>query len=173
MALESSLKWGRVLTEKQHARRLEIRKKDDAIYREKNRKKRRENDIKYSKTIHYKVHKKAWKKIKLKTDPNFKLRMIIHSRVWQAIKKGYKSAYAIVLLGCSIEEARAHIEKQFKPGMTWQNHGLYGWHLDHIRPCCSFNLLKPEEQRICFHYSNLQPLWAQENLIKGGRTISL
>jgi hypothetical protein len=56
-------------------------------------------------------------------------------------------------------------EKKFKPKMSWNNYGK--WHIDHIKPCCSFNLSKSEEQRKCFHYSNLQPLWAKENLSKG------
>ena len=60
-----------------------------------------------------------------------------------------------------------HLEAQFKPGMTWDNYGLKGWHVDHIRPCASFDLRDPEQQRRCFHYTNLQPLWAEENLKKG------
>ena len=49
--------------------------------------------------------------------------------------------------------------------MTWENHGE--WHIDHIKPCASFNLLNEDEQKKCFHYTNLQPLWASENLSKG------
>ena len=51
-------------------------------------------------------------------------------------------------------------------GMSWENHG--DWHVDHIRPCCSYDLTIEEEQKKCFHYTNLQPLWAEENLSKGG-----
>ena len=65
---------------------------------------------------------------------------------------------------------RKHIEKQFKEGMTWKNQGK--WHIDHIKPCCKFNLLDKEEQKKCFHYTNLQPLWSQENLSKGGNYAS-
>jgi hypothetical protein len=53
--------------------------------------------------------------------------------------------------------------------MTWENHGRYGWHIDHIRPCASFDLADPEQQRKCFHYTNLQPLWASENMRKGDK----
>jgi hypothetical protein len=51
--------------------------------------------------------------------------------------------------------------------MTRENHGL--WHVDHIRPCASFDLTDPEQQAICFHYTNLQPLWAIDNIKKGAR----
>ena len=51
--------------------------------------------------------------------------------------------------------------------MTWENHTPTGWHVDHIIPCAAFDLSKPEEQRKCFHYTNLQPLWAIDNIRKG------
>lgn len=54
--------------------------------------------------------------------------------------------------------------------MSWDNYGMYGWHIDHIKPCSSFDLSNPAEQKICFHYTNLQPLWAKENLSKGKKS---
>ena len=57
-----------------------------------------------------------------------------------------------------------YLEAKFTEGMTWENHGL--WHIDHIKPCSSFNLLIEDEHHKCFHYSNLQPLWAKDNLSK-------
>ena len=51
--------------------------------------------------------------------------------------------------------------------MSWGNYGK--WHVDHIRPCASFNLVNEEEQKKCFHYTNLQPLWAKDNLSKGSK----
>ena len=71
------------------------------------------------------------------------------------------------LLGCTVAEARAHLEAQFLPGMTWDNHGE--WHIDHIRPCASFDFSDPKQQRECSHYTNLQPLWAKDNLSKSDR----
>jgi hypothetical protein len=62
-------------------------------------------------------------------------------------------------------ELRAHLEHQFKDGMTWDNHGE--WHIDHIKPCVQFDLTDPEQQKECFHYTNMQPLWAFENQSKG------
>ena len=69
----------------------------------------------------------------------------------------------------SVDELKKHIEKQFKPGMNWSNHSVRGFHIDHIIPCASFDLTKEEEQKKCFHYTNLQPLWAEENLSKGAK----
>jgi hypothetical protein len=57
---------------------------------------------------------------------------------------------------------------RFRPGMTWENYGPV-WHVDHIKPCAKFDLTDPDQQRACFHFSNLQPLFADENLRKGGR----
>jgi len=73
------------------------------------------------------------------------------------------------LLGCTPAELRAHLENQFVDGMSWDNYGRDGWHVDHVRPCLSFDLTDPEQQRQCFHYSNLQPLWAADNIRKGAR----
>lgn len=109
-----------------------------------------------------------------KTDINFKLRRLFRCRIKYAIKKGSnaKKAYGTEkLIGCTFQEAREHIEKQFKVGMTWENHGRYGWHIDHIIPCASFDLTDIEQQKKCFNYTNLQPLWAEENIAKGARLL--
>lgn len=106
-------------------------------------------------------------KSKLKININFKLRYYLRNRLWETLKGNYKSKSALKLLGCNIEFLKEHLQKQFLPGMSWENYGL--WHIDHIRPCASFDLSKPEEQCKCFNYINLQPLWAVDNLKKGGR----
>jgi len=100
-------------------------------------------------------------------DPVFKLLMIQRVRIRRALNGVMKLARTIELVGCSGDEFRKHIESQFKSGMSWKNYGRKGWHIDHIRPCASFNLRDPSQQRECFHYSNLQPLWAIENIRKG------
>jgi hypothetical protein len=69
------------------------------------------------------------------------------------------------LVGCSVED----LKKQFRDGMSWENYGRYGWHMDHIKPCASFNLINKEEQKECFHYTNLQPLRAEKNLSKAAK----
>ena len=73
------------------------------------------------------------------------------------------------LFGCSADELKAHIESQFTDGMSWENYGIHGWHVDHIKPCSSFDFSLDSEQRECFHYSNLHPLWAEDNLRKSNK----
>ena len=109
----------------------------------------------------------SYQKNRTKLDFNFKLRFNLRTRIRKALKGKCKSSNTINLIGCSIEKLWKHLEKSFKPGMTRENHGK--WHIDHIKPCSSFDLTKPEEQAKCFHYTNLQPLWASENLAKGSK----
>jgi hypothetical protein len=109
----------------------------------------------------------AYQRIKYKTDINFKLTKNLRRRVSNYIAMSLKDAPTIELLGCSIEQLKQHLISKFKPGMSWRNYGK--WHVDHIRPCASFDLSKPAEQRKCFHYTNLQPLWAGDNLRKGSK----
>jgi len=75
------------------------------------------------------------------------------------------------LVGYTLQELKEHLEKQFKPGMTWDNHGMYGWHIDHIRPISSYNITDYEcdDFKECWSLNNLQPLWAKENIIKGNK----
>lgn len=97
---------------------------------------------------------------------NARLRQNIASRLRSAIKVngGRKKNKTVELIGCSIQELRNHLESLFQDGMSWENQGE--WHIDHIRPCISFDLTEIEEQKLCFHFSNLQPLWARDNQIK-------
>jgi hypothetical protein len=102
-------------------------------------------------------------------DPTQKLLNSLRSRLSSLTKDGRKSASTMDLTGCTVEELRQHLEAQFTDGMNWDNYGRTGWHIDHIRPCASFDLTDPEQQRQCFHYTNLQPLWAADNIRKGGK----
>lgn len=72
-------------------------------------------------------------------------------------------------LGCSVDALRRHLEEQFPPGMTWDNWSKYGWHIDHIRPLAAFDLTDPFQLAAACHFSNLQPLWAIDNIKKGCR----
>ena len=139
-------------------RRLQYNKEYNLKNKEK-RKQWRLNNKEKSKKYQNKYYKK-----KIKIDPNYKLIKNMRTRIWFALKRKYKSKSTIKLLGCSIEECWQHLESKFQPGMTKENYGQ--WHVDHIRPCVSFNLTDPEQQKICFHYTNLQPLWAADNIRK-------
>ncbi len=103
-----------------------------------------------------------------------KLSHCLRIRILSAMKTSgaRKSAKTMILLGCSIPEFKAHLESKFKPGMNWSNHTKDGWHIDHILPCASFDLTDPEQQRKCFHFTNLQPLWATDNRSKSDRVDS-
>ena len=99
------------------------------------------------------------------TEPNYRLMMALHCRLYMAVKE--KTGNTMKLIGCSKEELCSFLEAEFLPGMTWENYGE--WHIDHIRPCASFNLEDPDEQKKCFHWTNLQPLWATDNIRKGDK----
>jgi len=72
------------------------------------------------------------------------------------------------LVGCSVEFLIKYLESKFTDGMSWENRGKERgkWHIDHIRPCNTFDLTDENEQKRCFHYTNLRPLWAEDNLCR-------
>lgn len=107
-----------------------------------------------------------------KEDINYRIKLRLRGRIGKALKGKIKSESMLDLLGCSIEKLREHIASQFKKGMNWKNYGRNGWHIDHKQPCVSFNLVDSKEQKRCFHYTNLQPLWAYDNRVKAGKIIS-
>ena len=111
----------------------------------------------------------AYIRKRYKTDLNYKLKKVLRARMNMALGHNWKAARTAELLGASIPEVWNHLEKQFQPGMTRKNHGL--WHIDHIKPCVTFDLSDPEQQKKCFHYTNLQPLWAFDNISKGKRVL--
>ena len=106
------------------------------------------------------------------TDPAFKLLCNIRSRLGQVIKRNTKSDSTMKLVGCSIEHLKEHLENQFTDGMTWEKVMSGEIHVDHIRPCSLFDLSKEENQRECFNFKNLQPLWAEDNLRKSNKDIN-
>lgn len=103
---------------------------------------------------------------RIKNDINYRLRFRLRGRIWKALKGKNKSATTMELIGCSFDELKQYLELKFKPGMSWENYGKNGWAVDHIIPCAFFDLTDRTEQKICFHYSNLQPLWEKENYDK-------
>lgn len=148
---------------------LEICKKRCNDYKRKNKEKMSESFKKYynnnietmrekSKDYHYKN----------KGELKYKLRCNIRSRIILALKKyDINTKISLKILGCTIDYYINYIESKFTEGMTWEKYGHNGIHIDHIKPCASFDLSKKEEREKCFHFSNTQPLWASENFKKG------
>lgn len=142
---------------------------------------KREKRYKSSKEWYQKNKKKCFeynKKYVLnrrKTDHVFRSIQSLRARMNNAVKKikTGKCDNTMCLVGCSVHDFKKHIESLWKPEMSWENYGINGWHIDHIIPVSSFNLTINSEQGKCFHYTNLQPLWASENRKKSNKTISL
>lgn len=100
-------------------------------------------------------------------NPKRRLLMSIRVRVSRVLKGNLKSEPTLKLLGCSTGHLKLHLQSKFNQGMNWNNYGQ--WQTDHIIPCSAFDLSKPEEQRKCFHFSNLQPLWKFHNFEKADK----
>lgn len=96
----------------------------------------------------------------------YKISRLLRSRIRSALKGISKSKKTMELIGCNIDFFIKYIESKFEDGMSWDNYGYYGWHVDHIIPCASFDLSDEEQQKECFHYTNLQPMWGEENIRK-------
>jgi hypothetical protein len=135
------------------------------VYRQKNKEKikvyRQENREK----------RKLAQRERIKNDLNFRMVRRLRSRVHKALKRNTKAGPTMELIGCSVEKLWLYLEGFFEAGMTRENNGNGDkfWHLDHKKPCAKFDLTDPEQQKLCFHYSNLRPMWATDNLIKGAK----
>lgn len=115
-----------------------------------------------------KINKNERKRRKI--DHVYRIKKNLRRRINEVITRPNKKCDSTLkLLGCSLEEFLIYMENQFVKGMNWGNYGK--WHIDHIIPCASFDLSDPEQQKKCFHYSNLQPLWAEDNLRKGDKIL--
>ena len=106
-----------------------------------------------------------------KMDPLFRLIINMRTQLNVILKEKNinKKNKTLDILGCTPQELKIHLEKKFKPGMNWANHGVYGWHVDHIVP---LNLAKTiDDVEYLMNYKNLQPLWATENILKSDKII--
>lgn len=144
----------------------------DIIYREKNKEK-----ISARRKEYYKKNQKAIckkdqeaKKIKLKKDPQYKLSVKLRHLLREKLLKynAQKQQSSLILLGCTLAEFKLHLEKSFKPGMTWENWGPNKdqWQIEHKIPIASFFLPDFEEQKKCFHYTNMEAAWWEDNQLK-------
>ena len=142
-------------------------------YYKNNKEQIKENSKEYYKNN--KEQKKEYQKNKYVADIQFRLAVILRGRLGKALKNNYKCGSAVRDLGCSILELKLKLEQQFhansKTGemMSWENYGK--WHIDHIKPLSSFDLTDRAQLLQACHYTNLQPLWAEENLSKGCKII--
>lgn len=137
-------------------------------YYQENTEKFREKNRRYQKENREKIRK--YENKKRKENINYRLARQIRDHLRRAIKRGAtKNSSSLKYLGCSICKLKKHLERQFHPGMTWDNWSKDGWHIDHIRPLASFDLTDEKQLRKACHYTNLQPMWAKENLKKGAR----
>ena len=158
----------------------------DKAYRKANIDKKKANDKAYYKANPDKIkayHKayraanidkiKAYNNTRIKTDIQYKLSCRLRSRLRCALQGNYKSGSAVADLGCSIDELKMYLESKFQTDMTWDNWSYEGWHIDHIVPLASFDLTDRKQLLLACHYTNLQPLWAIDNLSKGDSIISV
>jgi hypothetical protein len=135
------------------------------------RKKRwRDNNPDYNKQYYEankdRIRKKKaeYDKQKRETDPMYKLRKNLRTRLYHALKGQARNGSAVRDMGCTVEELRKHLESEWQEGMSWDNYGE--WHIDHVVPLSRFNLSDRTELLRACHYTNLQPLWAKENILK-------
>lgn len=156
--------------------------KNRAKVREKSRKWREENPgyAKQAAAKFYSKHKEKviarnyeYAKRKRKEDKTYNMAILLRQRLNKAIKGKYKAGSAVEDLGCSVEFFVKYLEGKFSSGMTWENYGRSGWHIDHIVPLASFNLENPDEFKRAVHYTNLQPLWAHENCSKSNKILTV
>jgi 5-methylcytosine-specific restriction endonuclease McrA len=112
----------------------------------------------------YKANLRSWKRNKNQTDPGFRLRNILSSRLYNLLKKKHNSD-VLIYLGCSKEYLIKHLETQFRRGMSWANYGTY-WQVDHIIPCAVYDHANIEQVKLCWNWQNLRPLESEKNLAK-------
>ena len=152
---------------REYNKRDYVRKKKKSYnqsYRKKNLDRLLEKDRLYAKNVKRK-------------DPNHLIKELCRRRILIALKSqgAIKSESLKKLIGCSIQIFRKNLENQFyshpktSEKMSWKNHGLKGWHIDHKIPLNNFNLRKISEQRKAFNFKNTQPMWSFQNLSKGHR----
>lgn len=121
---------------------------------------------------HHRTTDRNWARNHRVASPQYKIAQNCRRRIREVVKLqgAHKSAATFDLIGCTIEELRRHLEQQFQPDMSWDNYGRISgvqcWEIDHRLPCDSFDLADATQQRACFNFQNLQPLWALDNMKK-------
>lgn len=116
-----------------------------------------------------KKERAAAKRRRRRASPSFRVEESMRARMWAAMK-GRTDGALFSRLGYSAEELVAHLERLFCGGMSWANYGK--WHIDHVKPCASFDQADPDQFKACWALSNLQPLWASDNIRKGAKHVA-
>ena len=132
----------------------------------------REANPEYRKVYHNanKEYERAYSRGKYASDIPFKLRKLVRDAYHRATGKWLGKQGVTEFLGCTIEEYQDYLESKFIGGMTWDNHAVDGWHIDHILPLNESGTTLTEEEKIKrIHYTNTQPLWAKDNIKKGNK----
>jgi hypothetical protein len=160
-------KEGQETAKKYRKNNIEKRKEDMKKWRKNKKEHCQEYQKKYNENNRNKINKK--RREKRANETNYKIADLLRCRLYKALNSELKAEKTLELLGCSIEYFKEYIEQKFEPWMSWENHGYYTWHLDHIKPCALFDLSKEEQQRKCFHYTNFQPLAWHKNLSKSSK----
>lgn len=111
------------------------------------------------------VYNRIYTKTRKKIDPVFKMKSNLRTRIYYALNGKLKYKTTPELLGCEYDFLKSWFEYQFNEKMNFQNQGSV-WHIDHVIPCSKFNLIDSEEQKRCFHWSNLKPMVGRENILK-------
>lgn len=152
---------------------------DEYLKRSETKKYQKSYQKSYRKKKDYKekanIYRKKWRDNNVMkryyNDPVFKLKRLIRGRMKSVLKrqKASKNERTLDYVGCSVAELYSHLKSQFTPDMNWNNmgkddgNGGRGWEIDHRRPCASFDLNDEEQKHMCFHWTNLQPMWGEEN----------
>jgi len=155
---------------KQYSRdHREEKSKYQKKYREENKEQLKEQKKEYFSRPEIRKYRNLYELKRKHENPELRAIHNLRNRLNKLIKRGDKSETTMQLLGCSVKKFKSHIESMFSEDMDWSNYGE--WHIDHIVPCNRFNLLDTKEQKVCFHYTNLQPLWAEDNISKSDKVI--
>jgi hypothetical protein len=146
------------------------RRKDMILYcklwRIKNKQNIREKRIQKRDVLAYQARVK-------RKNPSVRIRQNLSRRLnWFLCRDNLNKSHSIIdLIGINIKDFKLYLESKFTNRMSWDNYGQFGWHVDHVRPCASFDLTDVDQQKSCFHYTNLQPLWWKDNISKGSKIL--
>lgn len=117
----------------------------------------------------------AYNRQRFRANPTLRISNTISGRMWDALRNKKAGCHWESLVGYTLDDLVRHLEARFQPGMSWDNYGKYGWHIDHIKPRCAFTYTSPDDPEFkeCWALSNLQPLWVTDNLSKGAQESAL